>query len=270
MGLLTDNPVLQKEVRSRFRARRQSKTTRIGSAIAIGAVVVLLYYFSISSFVGSSSVRSTGEGMFSFFSIGLELTLILFLAPSLASAAITQEREQQTWNALLLSRLSPGEIVVGKFVAALFPALVVLAIFSPLKAIAAMFGGVNLVRYLLTNTLLLLITGFYVSVSLFWSWVCKRTYMATAASFGTVAFFVVGTYILYGLFAMAQNGSYSPPEKSVLLWLNPYTAMSAVASDDKNNIAPMLAYSAVYLAATLGVLSVMTARLTRGAKELEQ
>src|SRR4028118_643948 len=114
MGTFIENPVLQKEMSSQFRARRQTKGMRVASMLCAGAIVLLLYYFGARAILHTSNdARDCFMAM-----ISLQMVLILFLAPSLTAGAITQEREQQTWNALLLSRLSGAEPRVARAVGA--------------------------------------------------------------------------------------------------------------------------------------------------------
>jgi ABC-type transport system involved in multi-copper enzyme maturation permease subunit len=269
MGILRENPVLAKEVRSRLRARRQSRASRVAAFVVVGLVVAILYYYGLVALFSGNS-QSNGEGLYIFFTLAIELTIILFLTPSLAAAAITQEREQQTWNALLLSRLTTGEIVFGKFFAALLPALIIMGLFFPLKALAAYAATMPLHRYLLSNALLLATVMFYTAVSLFWSWRCKRTFVATSASFGSVLLFVIGTFVFFGLFSVGRSGSSVQPEEFVPLWVNPYMAMWWTLEPRNNNVPIGIVCLVFYLLSALILTLVVTRRLTYGAKELEQ
>ncbi len=104
MGLLTNNPVLEREVRGRLRLRRKGA----GRAIPVVAwpigLVALYFYARGLAAIGRGSQRDAQE-LWPLFLYGA-LTLIVLLAPALASTAITQEREQQTWEALATTRLS--------------------------------------------------------------------------------------------------------------------------------------------------------------------
>lgn len=269
MGILRENPVLEKEVRGRLRAKRQSKASRIAGFVVTGLVVLLLYYFGVSSILGSNSAGAA-ESLFIFFSIGIEMTLIVFLAPALTAGAITQEREQQTWNALLLTRLTAPEIVGGKFVAALLPPILALLVFAPLNLLAAVVGRVGLGTYLLSSLILLATIVFCTALSLFFSWMYRRTYVATAASFGATAFLTVGTLVTYGMFETANYGGHSDPETFPVMWLNPYLALWVAL--DKNNKHISASYAYLLLTAFLSalLLTVVTRRLSLGPKELEQ
>ena len=266
-----ENPVLIKEVRGRLRARRQSKWGRYTAFIVVGVIVLVMYFFGTRAILGSNGSASQAEGMYDFFIIGVEMTLILFLVPPLAAGSITQEREQQTWNALLLSRLSAREIVVGKFVAALLPTLLILGVFAPLVLLAAVVGHIPLPAYLLSNALLLGTAGFLTALCLFWSWAYRRTYVATSASFGSVAFLTVGTLLMYGLAEVSRQNSGSRRIEDFLpMWFNPYLPLVQSLDTGVTNHTSAWFYLAFCLVATIGLLFVVTKRLSKGPKEMEQ
>jgi ABC-type transport system involved in multi-copper enzyme maturation permease subunit len=268
MGLLAGNPVFAKEMRSRVRSRKQPRSTRVASLCVVGLVLLLLYFYGVRWILSGSS--GSGESAYLFFTGFVLLTMTLLVSPPLAAGAITQEREQQTWNALLLSRLTAAEIVTGKFVAALLPALVLQLLFAPLNLLAAVVGSIPGLVYGVSNLLLFATTLFLIAMSLFCSWAVKRTFMATAASFSVVAFLVVGTYILYGLWTVGNPGSATRDEAFPPLWLNPYRAMSFVLERDGHSMAIGLIYIVFCALMTVFLLYVVTRRLARGPKELEQ
>lgn len=270
MGAIIDNPVLSKELRSRLRSRKQGKANRNAAIILAGSVVVLMYYFGVRAILRTPSVREAHD-MYLIFTVMIQTTLILFLVPALTSGAITQEREQQTWNALLLSRLTPEEIVIGKLIACLMPAVLILGIFAPLNLLSAIVGHVGIATYLVSNLLLLTASVFYATISLFCSWAYRRTYIATAAAFGTAAAFAVGTVLLYGLWTMAHPGTSIRPETFMPLWVNPYMALiAAIEGPAQRDLTPALFHIFVSVIGSLALIGIMIGRLSHGPKELEQ
>ena len=271
MGTFTENPVLQKELRSHLLSRRQSKAVRVAASAIAAILVGLMYYFSFRAIV-----RGQMEGRDLFQVVAwCQLVLIVFLAPSLTANAITQEREQQTWNALLLTRLSGDEIVIGKLLARLAPAAILLLLFVPLSLLAAVAGNLPASAVYLSYLLLITTTVFYGVIGLFSSWVYRRTSVATSAASGVIAFFVVGTYLLLGLWAAASGFVGFRTEEFVPLWLNPFMAMGVALGDlgygsPTTSYAPLVAYLIVCVVGTLLLVTAMVRRLARGPKELEQ
>lgn len=269
MGIFTENPILAKEMRSRFRSRKQTKANRIASAICISVVAGLLYYLGLASlFSPQSGFR--GRDLYGISVIGFQLTLLILLTPSLAAGSITQEREQQTWNALLLSRLTASEIVFGKYAACLLPVLALLALFLPIDIIATVVGGIGFPKFIASHLLLLGTAVFYTAISLYFSWRSRRTFVATTSSLSIILFLVIGTFILMGLWQMAAVGRSVRLEEFVPMWLNPYYAMADLLQESDSH--PVIATTNI-LVSFIGsalLLWQATRRLTKGPKELEQ
>jgi ABC-type transport system involved in multi-copper enzyme maturation permease subunit len=271
---LLQNPVFRKEMRARTRGRRATRGTHIGAWVVIGGAVAAVYWLVLRAIFGPNGGASAAHDIFAILTIGVQTTLLLFLAPSVASGSITLEREQQTWNALLLSRLSAREIVGGKYAAALVLPLAMLALFAPLDLIAAVRGGEPPAVVLVSGAMLLSGALFYTALGLFCSWAQRRTHTATAAAFGGVAALAVGTGLLFILWAIAVSGSggnRGDPRAFPPMWLNPYLPMALVVSpEDERQYGPAAANITFCLVATFVLLAAVTRRLNRGPGELEQ
>jgi ABC-type transport system involved in multi-copper enzyme maturation permease subunit len=267
--VFSENPVLIKEVRGRLRARRQGRANQIAAYSVIGLVAFLLYFFGLRSLLFGDA-RANGEGLFLFYRLFIEMLIALFMTPAIAASSITKEREQQTWNALLLSRLTTAEIVIGKYVAALLPTFLVLFLFFPLVLIASAVGQVGVARYVGSTLCLGVTVAFYGALSLFWSWACRRTFVATAFSFASVMFFSLGTLLIWVLVSVAATDRSMSPFDFFLNWLNPWVAMIALTDNNPRYFFVGVVYMIACLLATLILLLVLIQRLPHGAKELEQ
>ena len=277
VGIFTENPILAKEMRSRLRSRKQSKANRIASAVCIAVVVCLLYYLGFVNLFDSTATYR-GRDLYGVSVIGFQITLLALITPSLASGSITQEREQQTWNALLLSRLTRSEIVLGKYIACLLPVLAILALFVPMDLVAAYVGEIGFARFFLSHLLLLSTALFYTAISLYFSWASRRTFVATTTALSTILFLVIGTVLLYGLWEMARIGQSNRAEDFIPIWLNPYFAMTDLLYNDSrssmtlatNNWTTTVANILFCLTGTVLLLGRAMFRLAKGPKELEQ
>ena len=88
--------------------------------------------------------------VFRFISIA-QLAMICFLAPVFMAAAITQERDAQTYNILLSTPLSNAQIVLGSLMSRLFFVLVLLIAGVPIFCATTLYGGVTLRQILLST-----------------------------------------------------------------------------------------------------------------------
>src|SRR5258708_11233424 len=71
----------------------------------------------------------------------VQLFLIVFIAPAFTSTAINGEKERQTFDLLLCSKLSSFSLLAGKLVAGLTSALLLIAASIPLFSLVFFFGG---------------------------------------------------------------------------------------------------------------------------------
>ena len=271
MGTFSGNPVFRKEMRSHLLSRRQNRGVRVATVI-LSALMVLLLYWACVRAVARDFME--GRDLFLMSAFG-QLTLLVFLCPSLTANAITQEREQQTWNALLLTRLHADEIVVGKLLARLAPAALLLLVFLPLSLFAALVAHLPGSALLRSYGLLVATSLFYGTIGLACSWAFRRTSVATSAAFSTVAFLIVGTFLFYQLWMASTGGRWVRAEDFPPMYLNPYLAMTSALRDvtygsPDLSAAPLRANLFVCVLGTLVLVGGMVRGLARGPKEMEQ
>jgi ABC-2 type transport system permease protein len=137
------------------------------------------------------------------------LGLALLVVPALAAQSVNGDRERGTLATLQVTRLTPGEITLGKFVAAWGTALVFLALTLPLVAYAMTQKGVPLTRVLVVTLVIALLLGSVCAVSLWWSAVLSRTTTSGVLAYLSVFALTVGTLILFGLFTAVTAETYT-------------------------------------------------------------
>src|SRR5437764_12539721 len=125
---MIENPVLIQEIKTKMRGR-QSREVLIAVASVLVLFILWCYYQAFSYMMRYSS-GATGKDAWEI-GIVLQGLLIWLLAPAVTANAISQEREQQTWEMLLFTLLTPREIVVGKLLARLVPIAALMLAFFP-------------------------------------------------------------------------------------------------------------------------------------------
>ena len=196
------NPVFVKELRVALRHGRSFVVLAVyvtALAAVIAAVyprhrIVFAYPSSVPAISFSSHTENTaalvGRGIFNTFTRA-QFILVLLLVPALTAPALTSEKEKQTLETLLVSGLTPYEIVLGKFYYSLFHVSLLIIASVPLTAVSFMLGGVSPMElataYGLTFALAVGLTLVSLVVS---AWV-SRSHVATVMVYGSTVGFVI-------------------------------------------------------------------------------
>ena len=225
------NPVLRKELTSRMSIRRMTKANRLALTLFMAVVLPIVYLIIARALFVNSSVRD-GRDIFGVITVGFQTAFAVLLAPTVTSGVITLEREKQTWNALLLSRLTSGEVIWGKLLGSVVPVLAMQLIFIPILIMAALKGGVSLGNVIGAELFVVFCTFFYGIIGMFFSWLCRRTQLATASAMSTVMISVVASPVLLALWQYLIPTYQTKPETFVPLWTNPFYVMVLICGLD--------------------------------------
>lgn len=203
------NPVMLKELRGRMRGMRAFVVITVYLGLMSGFTTLLyLVWAAPSSLSGSAAAGEIGRVLFMGI-FGIELLLIIFIAPSFTAGAITGERERQTYDLLRTTLLANPSFVIGKLESALSYILLLLLSAIPLQSIAFLFGGVTEAELILSFVILAVTAIALGTVGIYFSAATERTLSASVraytltlvATFG--APLVVG--VLVGVFRNALN-----------------------------------------------------------------
>ena len=130
---MIENPVLRKELVYRMRPRKGNDTV-IGLVI-VGLLIVGLIYWLFLRWMLTDPSGPTGGTAWQILTV-IQFLLICLAAPSIAANAISLEKEQQTWEMLIFTCLTPSEIIFGKLFARLAGLLGIIALLSPISIFA--------------------------------------------------------------------------------------------------------------------------------------
>src|SRR5688572_4881491 len=141
--LLPANPILLRVVETGGKKKRDL-FIRCGY-LALLIVVVLFALIAsgnaATGAMGLSELTTTSKQTFRWMSY-LQLALVTLLAPIFTAGAITQEKDSQTYDILLATPLTNGQIVLGSLLSRLFFVVALLISGIPIFAITQIFGGV--------------------------------------------------------------------------------------------------------------------------------
>lgn len=183
MKLLPELPLLRREL-TELANRKRTYVIRFLGALVILFYVFVVYEQAMSSRLGAQLQPGMnpmlGVGGIIFARITSPLfILIQVLMPALCCAAIAYEKESNTIGTLLLTKLSPGSIVIEKFLSRIIPMLTLLLLSFPVLAHVFSLGGVD--TTLLLGTIWLLLCECFLLGSL--ALLCSAWFPTTVAAF---------------------------------------------------------------------------------------
>src|SRR5688500_7550990 len=137
--LVPANPILRRVVEAAGK-RRRDLFVRCGYLGLLVLLVIVALNFSGSGSSLSDMAKTAGM-IFQRMSY-LQLGLVALLAPVFTAGAITQEKDSQTYDILLATPLTNGQIVLGSLLSRLFFVIALLVSGIPIFSITQIFGGV--------------------------------------------------------------------------------------------------------------------------------
>ena len=140
--LLPANPILIRVVTGASR-RSRHLWLRAGYLSALLLVVLFLLITAMTGESGSLTDLAKGASQTFMWASVAQLAMMCFLAPVFTAAAITQERDAQTFNILLSTPLSNGQIVFGSLMSRLYFVVLLLLAGLPIFLVTTAYGGVG-------------------------------------------------------------------------------------------------------------------------------
>ncbi len=272
MGIFTDNPVLEREVRGRLRLKRKNGVAaNLWIARLIGAIAA---YYYVRGMIGVwRGTLQDARDLWPLLVYGA-LVLIVLLSPALSSTAITQEREQQTWEILATTQLSAWEVLGGKWLGRQMIPWLLLVILLPFMVVAAARAELGFLELPIVLLFLLLTIACYSALGLVCSFQAKRTMTATASALTASAFLCVGTVVINQVWLLLANRS-GPGQDTPVMWANPFYIVNTLmmqlspntfGSDGSSDPTSTLWYFLLTTAATVAALAFMVRRYHRSVR----
>ncbi len=237
--LMDSQPVLVKELRGRMRGARAFVI--LTTYLLILSAFALLLYLAVRSSVRSdpfTAGRTIGKTLF----IGIALVAlvqIMIIVPAQAAGAIAGERERETFDLLIATLLPAWKIILGKLVAALAYAVMLIVAVMPFMALAFFFGGVTGSEVAIALAGLLVTALLYGAIGILWSVMSARTLTATVMAQATNLMVLLGLpflmYVFAAIFLLGNQATWPSWVQSrpfvhtanALVALHPFIALGA-------------------------------------------
>lgn len=196
---IIDNPVVRKELRGRMRGRRAFVVLTI-YLLMLSCLTSLIYYAYASAAQQPYGPDSYLVGKVVFGGVlGMQMMLVIFIAPAFTAGAICGERERQTYDLLRTTLLTARSLVTGKLISALTYVVLLMLAAVPLESLAFLLGGVAIEEIVLSQLILLVTTFALGSVSIYISSRMKTTLSATVVSYAFAFFTTGGVPMLFAI-----------------------------------------------------------------------
>ena len=225
LNLLPTNPICVRLVQG---GSRRLRHLYIRAGYLAVLIVVLLFMLLQGGGSGTTSYRELAAAGAAAFQVVayLQIGVICVLTPVFMAGALAQESNPKTWDVLLTTPLSAGQMVLGQLFGRLFFVLALLAASLPLFAITQYFGGVPgrsvLLSYVVSACAALIVGATAIALAV----------NRLAGKRAVFAFYVaVVSYlgVTAALDAFLQAGSPAGPGGVTLMTaLNPFLALRAL------------------------------------------
>ena len=189
----------------------------------------------------------------------LQLSLAMLAAAMTSTVAVTSEKDRRTLELLLISRLSDGQLVLGKLAGSLLRVMLLLLAAVPVFVIASLFGGVTmpqLVRLFVVTVAAALAAASVATCIAFWK---DTTFQALAiTTFALVAWVAIGE-VVAGRFGAAVGAEVSPAR----------AVFAAITPTGGDTLLPFLAVAAALIVAA-NVVAVSRVRAWNTTQEMRR
>jgi ABC-type transport system involved in multi-copper enzyme maturation permease subunit len=186
------NPVTVKELRGRMRGRRAFVVLTTYLLLMSGFITMVYFLYALAA-DNPSGVNGRQAGKVVFTAVlAVETFLVVFIGPAFTMAAISGERDRQTYDLLRTTLLSANSLVFGKLLSALSYVFLLLITAIPLQSIAFLLGGISLIEVVLSQILLFISAVTFALIGLFFSSLMRTTLASSVITFSITLLLVAG------------------------------------------------------------------------------
>ena len=208
------NPIWIREL------RQAARLVRTPVILLVACVMMTLLIAAIGGLVSAEqSPATTGVVLFQVF-FSLAYFVVTVLGPAVAANSIASEREGRTWEAVILTGLSPGTIARGKFLAAFTAIGMYVVMLAPVGALPFLFGGVTAMETIVAFAFLFLVALLSVAFGLA---ISSKMASLRAAIFVTLLLIFPITIIAFSTFgwglSYAAHRAWSGVPENLPIWL---------------------------------------------------
>ena len=185
------NPVFRREMITALRSQRTYMAICVYVLSLLATAAFMLYSAIRVDFIGGFDPQTAIE-TFNLIS-SVQLGLIILIVPAITAGQINGERERQTLDLMLVSKMSPLAIVTGKLLSSLMLVLLIIIASMPVFGVFVYFGVVSVANLAALAVFMLVTAMMTGSMSILCSTIFKRTMVAYVVSYFVMLALLVGT-----------------------------------------------------------------------------
>jgi ABC-type transport system involved in multi-copper enzyme maturation permease subunit len=179
--------------------RKRTYALRVLTALIVIMVFGVVYFEM--TWEQTTVYRMLGSGNSMAVAVLITNIIAIFvLLPAMSCSAIALEREKQTLSLLLISGLTPGTIVIEKWLSRMTPILVMLIASSPVLGIAYVCGGFGTEQLLLMIIVMLIATIQVASTAIF----CSSFARSAVSAFWWT--YIVLAFVIFAPILVQESG----------------------------------------------------------------
>lgn len=211
------NPVLKREIKSLLRTPKFF----IGISIYLLLLVVCVNMIVLNlqdSYYGMEPDSVLGVY---YFILSFQVLVLVMVVPSISGGAISNERERQTLDLLLVTKMTPEKIIRGKIYSSLLTVALLMLVTLPVYGILFYYGGVPY-WYVIVNALYCMVVAVVIaSIAIYASARFKKTTTAMVFTYLSVFIYTCVIVVVIALVAVLINNDFAELMMGAICFFNP-------------------------------------------------
>ena len=201
------NPVYKNELKMSARSMQLPVLAVIFNSI-LSVVALIALYGIRQNYINSGGNPYHSMMILYVVVLTIEVVLLCLFVPSAAGGSIAGERERQTLDILLASRMTVREIVTGKLLSCISMAVLLVVTSIPVLAVTSMYGGMQLGLLYQSAAYVGFFILFAGSIGVFCSCRFKKTTYASISAYGLLVLLLNMVFCGgFGLFSVTASVS---------------------------------------------------------------
>ena len=188
------NPIIKKEITVLFRSKKIFAIIGIYGFIMTSIIAIMV--LSMVNAIGSNMRELIAIFYFVF---AMQLMMIYIIVPTVTAGRISGERERQTLDMLLMTKMSKESIVKGMLYGSLIITAIIISVTLPVYGVMFYYEIVSLAELAMSVIYMISNIIFVASISIFFSAMMQRSVSATLATYFILLGYSVISIIVLGI-----------------------------------------------------------------------